>query len=63
MWAILKVFIEFITILLLFHIFDFLTAKYLGSYRTKRISLTREFFLFPSPCQERQKKISDWLEA
>ena len=34
-----------------------------GFYRTKRISLTREFFLFPSPCQERQKKISDWLEA
>ena len=32
MWAILKVFIELITILLLFHIFDFLTARYLGSY-------------------------------
>ena len=32
MWAIFKVFIEFITIWFLFHIFDFLTAKYLGSY-------------------------------
>ena len=36
----------------------------LGFYCTKRrISLTCEFFLFPSPCQEHQKRIPGWLEA
>ena len=31
MWIIFKVFIEFVTILLLFHIFVFLAARHVGS--------------------------------
>ena len=31
MWTIFKVFIDFVTVLLLFHVFGFLTKKYVGS--------------------------------